>query len=63
MDPLDMLKDSSDKLSEKVYTLIEEVANIKAQQKVIWAVLMLFVSGTVGTFFYIIHVLIKTHIG
>lgn len=63
MDPFDILKDSFDKLSEKVYKLVEDIAGIKAQQKIMWAVLMLFISGSVGTFFFIIHTLIKTHMG
>jgi len=63
MDPLDILKDSHNTLTEKVYKLIEELAGVKAQQKIIWGVLFLFISGTVSTFFFIIHTLIKSHIG
>lgn len=63
MDPFDMLNESFNKLSEKVYSIVADVAGIKAQQKIIWAVLFLFISGTVGTLFYIIRKLLEMHLG
>lgn len=63
MDPFDMLNESFNKLSEKVYSILADVAGIKAQQKIIWAVLLLFVSGTVGTLFYIIRKFLEMHLG
>jgi hypothetical protein len=62
MDPFEMLKDSFDKLSEKVYKLIEDVAGVKATLKILVSIFIACVTAIIGLFFYIIQKLIELNL-
>jgi hypothetical protein len=63
MDPFDMLKESFDMLTTKVDKLLEIVFGLKVHVQIIWTLMVIFISGTAGTFFYVIKTLLSMHLG